>query len=95
MAEPRTNARTLAPVLRLVPRRVDADTVEVLRELLDHAEAGEIVGIAFAAMYRQRQFITETAGEARRDPVAARGMVATLSDDLAALLRGEKPESWG
>jgi hypothetical protein len=64
------------------------DTVEALRELLEHAEAGEIVGIAFAAMYQRREFITNSAGECHRNPVFARGMVAALDDELARRIRG-------
>lgn len=39
-------------VLRLVPRRVDAGTVRVLRSLLSHAEAGNLSG--FTGSYRMR-----------------------------------------
>lgn len=68
---------------RLVTEAFSRDTVEALRELLAHAEAGEVVGIAFVAMYRRRRFITEMAGECHRNPVFARGMVAALDDCLA------------
>lgn len=71
------------PPFRLVPDALSHDTVEALRELLKQAEDGRVVGIAFAAMYRSRQFITNTAGECHRNPVFTRGIVAVLDDCLA------------
>ena len=75
------------PPFKLINEPLSHDTVEALRELLTHAEAGEIVGLAFAAMYRRRQFITDTAGECHRNPVFTRGMVAALDDCLADRMR--------
>lgn len=77
------------PPFRLVPDQLSHDTVEALHELLERAKAGEIVGIAFAAMYRRRQFITNTAGECHRNPVFARGMVAALDDELSVRMRDD------
>jgi hypothetical protein len=71
------------PPFKLVPDALSHDTVDALRELLEQAEAGQVVGIAFAAMYKSRQFITNTAGECHRNPVFTRGIVSVLDDCLA------------
>lgn len=76
------------PPYQLVADVLSSDTIEALTELLAHAEAGEVIGIAFAAMYKQRQFITNTAGECHRNPVFARGMVAALDDQLSRKIEG-------
>ena len=72
----------MRPPFRLVPDSLSHDTIEALQSLLDDARAGRIIGIAFCAMYKQRRFIVNTAGEAHRNPVFARGMVACLDDTL-------------
>lgn len=84
-------SRPLAPVLRLVPRpppSVDIETVECLKVLLHQARQGRVVGIAFCAVLGNRNFITDTAGEAKRHPTWARGMVSTLDDKLQAAIHG-------
>jgi hypothetical protein len=69
---------------RLIPDSVSKDTVECLEVLLTQARRGEVIGIAFAAMLKRRAYITNTAGEAHRNPTFARGMIATLDDELAS-----------
>lgn len=78
------------PPFQLVPDTMSQDTVEALGELLTQAETGDVIGVAFVAMYRQRRFITNTAGECRRNPVFARGMIAALDDQLADRIRGDR-----
>lgn len=65
------------------------DTVEALRQLLEDAERGEIIGVAFAALGKRRRFFVGAAGEAHRNPTFARGMVCALSDQLSLQMRGE------
>jgi hypothetical protein len=72
----------------MVPDSVSTDTVECLALLLRRARAGEIIGLAFCAMLKQRSFIVNTAGEAHRSPVFARGMVAALDDELGKRMGG-------
>jgi hypothetical protein len=72
----------------LVPDTVSSDTVKCLETLLRHAREGEIIGIAYACMLRRRGYIANSAGEARRSPTFARGMVAALDDQLAQRIRG-------
>ena len=66
----------------LVSDEISHDTIEALTELLEDARRGELIGIAFAAMYKQRKFIVDTAGEAHRNPIFTRGMLACLDDKL-------------
>lgn len=71
------------------PIALSTDTVECLEDLLDEARRGELIGLAFAAMYRRRRYFVETAGEAYRNPTFARGMVDALHDLLGKRARGE------
>lgn len=68
---------------RLVPDTISGDTVRALQQLLAAARRGEVIGIAYVAMYKRREFIANAAGEAKRSPVFTRGMVACLDDALA------------
>lgn len=72
----------MKPPFRLAPDHLSHDTVEALQELLDDARKGHIIGVAFCAMYKQRKFIVNTAGEAHRNPTFTRGMVSCLNDSL-------------
>ncbi len=74
----------MKPPFRLVPDKISTDTVGALQYLLRLAESGEIIGMAFVAMSRKRTFVANTTGEAHRNPVFARGMVAYLDDKLSA-----------
>jgi hypothetical protein len=66
----------------LAQEHISHDTIEALKELLSGAERGEIIGIAFAVMYKGRDYIVNTAGEAHRSPTFTRGMVQALDDHL-------------
>lgn len=66
----------------LVDQPISHDTVSALRSLLNDAERGDVIGIAFAVMYKGRDYIVDTAGEAHRSPTFARGMVQALDDHL-------------
>lgn len=67
----------------LVQNHVSSDTVECLENLLAEAREGKILGAAFCVMYKGREFIADATGEARRNPVFTRGMVAFLDDQIA------------
>lgn len=75
----------------LIPDRVSTDTVECLQLLLKRARRGEVIGIAYCAMLKQREYIVNTAGVAHESPTFARGMVAALDDSLSNRIhnRGE------
>lgn len=72
----------------LVKDTVSRDTVDALEQLLELAKSGDITGIAFAAALRGRRYVTNVAGTCFRDATAARGMVATLDDELSAIIQG-------
>jgi len=66
----------MRPPFRLVPDTVSGDTVKALRYLLAEAKKGQIIGVAYVAMYKRREFIANAAGEAKRSPTFTRGMIA-------------------
>jgi len=72
----------MRPPFRLVPDTISSDTVRALEQLLKEARAGRIIGVAFVAMYKRREYIANAAGEARRSPTFTRGMIAALDDAL-------------
>jgi hypothetical protein len=72
----------------LVPDPISHDTIECLKELLARAKSGEVIGIAYVAMLRRRQYFADAAGECHRNPTHARGMVRALDDELGLRVRG-------
>ncbi len=68
----------------LVESHTSADTVKCLEEMLARAEEGELIGLAFAAMFKFRGFTVNATGEAIRNPTFSRGMANALDDFLAA-----------
>lgn len=70
--------------VKLVPDDISPDIVVALDELLEAAKAGEVIGLGFIAVYKRREYVVNVAGELRRNPTLARGMVASLDDYLAA-----------
>lgn len=75
---------------RLVPDEISPDTIVALEELLAHARKGQLIGIAFVGMYRRREYICNTTGEARRSPTFTRGMLKALDDKLGAFVGSRK-----
>lgn len=74
------------PPFRLVPDRVSRGTVRALEQLLADARRGELIGIGFVGMYRQREYVANVAGEAKRNPTFTRGMLRALDDELGRLV---------
>jgi hypothetical protein len=79
------------PPFVLIPDTVSADTVECLQTLLEHAQAGEVIGLGFVAMLKRRGYIANTAGEAYRNPTFTRGMLLALDDKLSRRVDGGNP----
>lgn len=79
----------MKPPFRLVQDTISHETVEALEQLLAMAREGRILGFAIVAMCRRREFFAEAAGEAYRNPVFARGMVASLDDHLSDMIDGK------
>jgi hypothetical protein len=87
MAKPVARSAAILP-FRPVVQRVDAGTVEALEALLQAAKEGSVTGIAFAVSLSRdsgEPFISNVAGHCRENPTLARGMVAYLADQVAAL----------
>lgn len=61
---------------------ISHDSVEALEALLEEARQGKLIGLAFVAMYKDRYYVTNTAGEAYRNPVFTCGMLASLNYQL-------------
>lgn len=72
----------------LVPDTVSHDTIACLRALLAQAKKGELIGLAYAAMLKQRAYIVNTAGTAHDSPTFTRGMLAALDDQLGQRISG-------
>lgn len=79
-----------APYL-LVPDTLSHDTIQCLEAMLDEARRGQLIGIAFGAIFKRRTYIVNSAGEAYHSPTFARGIVAALDDELSARIRGDNP----
>lgn len=73
---------------RLVPDRISEETARACEQLAKEARAGTLIGIAFAGMRRQRTYFVNAAGECRRNPTFARGMIAALDEKLSRWIRG-------
>lgn len=62
------------------------ETAKSLEALLAQVRSGEIIGIAYVAMCKRREYVTNIAGEAYRNPTFTRGMVAALDDELREMV---------
>ena len=78
-----------APFRLVALDSVSRDTVSCLRDLLSRAECGEVIGVAYAAMYKRRKYTVHVCGEADRNPTFARGMVGALGDELSKRVWGD------
>jgi len=72
---------------RLVTRTISHDTVEALSTLLEQAKRGDLIGLAFAAMYNEGGYLVNAEGETYKSPTFTRGMIKALDDKLRAILR--------
>lgn len=78
--------KVLQAPFHLVQNGLSSDTAKTLQNLLDEAQRGELIGMAFVAMYRRREYAANATGEARRNPTFARGMVQALNDFLGDMV---------
>lgn len=72
---------------RVIDDQLSHDTIECLERLLQEARSGRVVGVAYAAIFKRRNFMVHACGEAHRSPVYARGVVAVLDDELSRMAR--------
>lgn len=75
------------PRFKLIRFPGSSDTVQRLRALLAEAESGQLIGIAYIAMYSHRSYAVGVDGETRKAPTFTRGMLHVLDDELAKLIR--------
>ncbi|MDO9597251.1 MAG: hypothetical protein Q7J47_05975 [Azoarcus sp.] len=88
MADVNSTVRSLPLAsIRLAPPAKCGETIRVLEALLNEARSGQIVGIAFVAMYKKRSYTVDLSGEASRNPTFTRGMVKALDDRLSEMVR--------
>ena len=87
-------ARTQLPERRLtlVPEAPQKDVIDLLRNLLAHAEAGSITGIALGCVLKGNRYITDVAGYCATHPTFTRGMISSLSDELGARIHQSDPD---
>lgn len=79
----------MKPPFTLVPDIASKDTVECLEQLLAAARKGQVIGLAYAAMLKRREYVVNTAGEAYRNPTFTRGMLAALDDQMGEKVKGQ------
>ena len=72
----------------LVPTEGSKDTEECISSLLTGIKEKKIIGVAYVAIYAQRQYEVHLCGEADRSPTFARGAVGALEDKLRARIHG-------
>jgi hypothetical protein len=70
---------------RLIREEISHDTVECLDQLREMAQRGELIGIAFVAMRKGRNFLAHATGETYRNPTFTRGMLRDLDDSLGRI----------
>lgn len=69
---------------------ISRDTVRCLRQLLEMAERGDVVGVSYAAIHKHRRYSTHSCGESWRNPMFSSGIVGSLWFDLQRRAHGEK-----
>lgn len=82
------SGRRVRPPFRLVESKASEDTIIALEQLLQAAQSGKLIGLAFVAMYAGREYMAVTVGEARRNPTFTRGMLRALDDSLGKVVSG-------
>lgn len=78
----------MKPPFTLAQVHPPEDVVAALEFLLGEARNGRLIGIAYGAMFRRRNYIVNTAGEAHRNPLFALGVVHVLADELVGRAHG-------
>lgn len=78
-------------VFKLADEAVSHETVEALESLLNKAKNGDVIGIAFVAMNKQRTYNTNTAGELHRNMTFAVGTLMVLVARLLREILNRKP----
>lgn len=80
---------------QLVDEHVSNDVVTAIEELLTSAKSGHITGLAFGAILKDRRFFVDCAGTAFADPTLARGILASLDDELQSIVHSRTERDSG
>jgi hypothetical protein len=75
--------RQPAPVISIAKRPICAATVQTLEKMLKAARDGDLIGLAYAAMYSGSDFDIDLVGECERAPTFTLGMLSLLDDRIA------------
>lgn len=73
--------------IHLIGHPVDEETVTALTQLLEAAQAGRIVGIAYVALHHGPDYSGDVVGHAKSHPIFTLGIARALEDLVAAHLR--------
>lgn len=82
----------MKPPFILSAESISHDTLRSTEILLNQIRKGDIIGVAWVAMCKRREYITNVAGEAYRNPTFTRGMVAALDDELRDMVHHQRQE---
>lgn len=63
--------------------KVSTETVHCLRTLLQEAESGKLIGLAYVSMYKQREWDYRACGEAYRNQTWSLGMLQAFAVKIA------------
>lgn len=82
-----TRAQLMRRAFRLVPTdTASRETIACLKALLAEAERGELIGVAWVSMYKNRRWDRWACGEAHRNSTWTLGMLhayaAMLADEI-------------
>lgn len=72
----------------VVRDHVSGSLVALLEQVLDQARMGAVTGAVIGLSLKGRRYHVNVAGALVRDPTFARGIVAALDDELAAIVHG-------
>ena len=75
--------------LTLIQPDISHDTIEALEYLLHEARKGELIGLAYGAMLKGKDYFVHTTGEANRNPLLGIGIASVLWRRLSDLENGE------
>lgn len=73
----------------LIQQDISHDTIEALEYLLYEARRGELIGLAYGAVLKGRDYFVHTTGEADRNPLLGLGIVNVLWRRLSDMEAGE------
>jgi hypothetical protein len=71
----------------IIHEHLSTDTVETFEQLLAAAKAAQINGGVLGLTMKGRRIFVHSFGILARDPILARGIVATLDDELSAMVQ--------